>query len=64
MESKISVRSQSDASTIYTVYVGEKGPTFCTCPGFKYQRGRSEFRKPCKHMRAISAAAVVAAVAS
>lgn len=50
----IEVRSQTDARRTYSVYVGEDGPVFCSCPAFRLHKGRVETRPACKHMREVA----------
>lgn len=56
----LEVASTSSPGVTYRVWVAEDGPIFCDCPSHKFQKGKpAGERKPCKHMKAVSADASV-----
>jgi hypothetical protein len=43
--------SDSTPGKMYQVMMGEDGVVYCTCPAWRFQKGRSPSERVCKHIR-------------
>lgn len=48
------VKSESRPGVAYKVTLYSNGSWWCSCPSFKFQRGKTAQERQCKHTRALT----------